>query len=68
MTRKMPAGAKIVINARVDADDVRKLDELSAIEGSVNYQRSRSELIGFAVREYVEKHYARSRRQTDRDK
>jgi hypothetical protein len=56
MTVRKPAGKKIIVQARIDADDVMKLDELAKLSGTVNYQRSRSELIGFAVREYVERH------------
>jgi predicted transcriptional regulator len=56
MTQKKPAGEKLVINARVDAHDVERLDNLAAVPGTVNFQRSRSELIGFAIREYVDRH------------
>lgn len=56
MTAKRPAGEKTIVNARIDAADVEKLDDLAKREGTVHYQRSRSELIGFAVHEYVEKH------------
>lgn len=56
MTLKKPAGEKIAVNARIDADLIGKLDELAQREGTVHFQRSRSELIGFAVREYVERH------------
>lgn len=56
MTAKKPAGAKIIVNARIDAADVAKLDELATREGTVHYQRSRSELIAFAIREYIERH------------
>lgn len=58
MTAKRPAGEKIAVNARIDASDIMALDELATREGTVHYQRSRSELIGFAVREYVQRHSA----------
>ena len=56
MTQRKPAGHKIAVNARIDADLVAKLDELASMEGTVHYQRSRSELLSFAVREYVGRH------------
>ncbi len=61
MTAKRPAGEKIAVNARIDADLIAKLDELAKMESTVHYQRSRSELIGFAVREYVERHAVKSK-------
>jgi metal-responsive CopG/Arc/MetJ family transcriptional regulator len=56
MTQKRAAGEKITVNARIDREDVEKLDSLANQEGTVHYKRSRSELLAFAVREYVEKH------------
>lgn len=57
MTQRKPAGEKVAVNARIDAALVARLDELADREGTVHYQRSRSELLSFAVREYVEKHH-----------
>ena len=51
-----PTEAKVIVQARVDANDIKRLDALSDQEGTVHYRRSRSELIGFAVREYIERH------------
>ena len=56
MTQKKPAGQKIIVNARIDAADIAKLDELAQRVGTVHFQRSRSELLAFAVREYIERH------------
>lgn len=56
MTVRRSAGEKIAVNARIDAALIDKLKELAAREGTVHYERSLSELIGFAVREYVDKH------------
>ncbi len=56
MTVRKAAGEKIIVNARIDAADVAALDELATKPGTIHYQRSRSELVGFAVREYVERH------------
>jgi len=63
MTVRKPAGAKIAVNARIDAELIAQLDELARREGTVHYQRSRSELIGFAVREYIQKHLPASQPQ-----
>ena len=60
MTQRKPAGQKIAVNARIDAELVAKLDELAGREGTVHYQRSRSELLAFAVREYVDRHFGKS--------
>lgn len=53
---KRSAGEKIAVNARIDAALIRKLDKLAQQDGTLHYQRSRSELIGFAVREYGDRH------------
>ena len=60
MTQRKPAGQKIAVNARIDADLVGKLDDLAKREGTVHYQRSRSELLAFAVREYVDRHFTKT--------
>jgi hypothetical protein len=59
MTQKRPAGEKVAVNARLDADLVTQLDQMAENEGTVQFQRSRSELIAFAVREYVARHSAK---------
>lgn len=56
MPIRKPAGQKIIVNARIDAADVARLDELAQRPGTIQFERSRSELIAFAVREYVERH------------
>lgn len=56
MTVRKPAGEKVIVNARIDAADVAAIDELARQEGTIHFNRSRSELIGFAVREYVQRH------------
>jgi metal-responsive CopG/Arc/MetJ family transcriptional regulator len=61
MTIKKSAGEKIAVNARIDKDLVDKLDELAKRQGTVEYERSRSELVGFAVREYVERRSGKGR-------
>jgi metal-responsive CopG/Arc/MetJ family transcriptional regulator len=62
MTAKKPAGEKIAVNARIDIELIAKLDDLGKREGTVQFQRSRSELVGFAVREYVDRHGAKPAR------
>jgi hypothetical protein len=56
MTRKKPAGSKTVITARIDNAEIAALDALASKEGTIQYQRSRSELVAFAIREYVQRH------------
>jgi metal-responsive CopG/Arc/MetJ family transcriptional regulator len=56
MTLKRPASEKVAVNARIDAELIARLDELSQRQGTIHFERSRSELVGFAVREYVERH------------
>jgi hypothetical protein len=56
MTRKMPAGAKVIINARVKKDDLARLDALAQMPDSKFFERSRSELVSFAISEFVERH------------
>ncbi len=56
MTAKRPAAEKVAVNARIDVDLIARLDELATKPGTLHYQRSRSELVGFAVAEYVERH------------
>ena len=62
MTQRKPAGKKVAVNARIDVELVAKLDELASKEGTIQYQRSRSELLAFAVREYVDRHLPKSKR------
>lgn len=56
---------KIVVQARVDAKDVEKLDALAEREDTVQFRRSRSELIGFAIHEYVERHALDKKKRAD---
>ena len=46
-------GERLPVSARVDKDIVDKLDEMAAWD-----YRDRSDLIAFAVRDYVEAHYS----------
>lgn len=61
-TVPMPETKKVTINARVDAEAIDKLDQMAE-----KRERSRSELINFAIREYVEKHFDRAMAGKERD-
>ena len=50
--RKADVRPKVIVNARIDADALDKLDELAEAD-----RRSRSEMIDFAVQAYVAQHY-----------
>jgi metal-responsive CopG/Arc/MetJ family transcriptional regulator len=53
MAPKKSEPRKVIVNARVDPAALEKLDELGERD-----RRSRSEMIDFAVQEYVAKHHS----------
>lgn len=55
--RKAETRPKVIVNARIDAAALEKLDELAEAD-----RRSRSEMIDFAVQEYVARHHPPKRR------
>jgi metal-responsive CopG/Arc/MetJ family transcriptional regulator len=56
MTSRTPAGKKIIVTARIDRNDVAALDALATKPDTVNFRRSRSDMVALAIREYVRRH------------